>query len=159
MAVDALARVHGADPADLLVIRRDHLGARGSAQLDELVRLANPLAGSPMETRIRLALILGGFPAPVLQLPVGPYLLDMAYPAWRVAVEYDGREHLTQERAMRDLDRQAYLTTAGWRKVFRFRAGTVLGNPGEIPATVRRYIAAEARRQGMTSAELMIRAA
>jgi very-short-patch-repair endonuclease len=29
----------------------------------------------------------------VLQYPVGPYRLDMAYPTIRLAVEYDGRAH------------------------------------------------------------------
>lgn len=112
-----------------------------------------------METRIRMALLVGGLPAPALQHPVGPYFLDLAYPALRLGIEYDGREHLTQERAMRDLDRQAYLTASGWRKVFRFRAGTVLHSPTTIADTVRRYVAAEARRRGVTSTELMISAA
>jgi very-short-patch-repair endonuclease len=51
-----------------------------------------------METRIRLVIVFAGLPVPVLQHPVGPYLLDMAYPAIRLAVEYDGQTHRTQER-------------------------------------------------------------
>jgi very-short-patch-repair endonuclease len=47
---------------------------------------------------------------------------------------------------MRDLDRQAHLTAAGWRKIFRFRAGTVLHSPASIPATIRGYLAHDARR-------------
>lgn len=159
VAVDALACAHGFDPADLLAIARAHLGARGSRQLAEVVGLANPLAESPMETRIRLALWFGGLPVPVVQHPVGPYRLDMAYPALGVGIEYDGREHLTQERAIRDLDRQAYLTATGWRKIFRFRAGTVLGHPTAIPAAVHTYLAAEARRRGVSPEALVITAA
>ncbi|MHA6785289.1 DUF559 domain-containing protein [Pseudonocardia saturnea] len=159
VAVDALAFAHGFDPADLLAIARAHLGARGTGQLAEVVGLANPLAESPMETRIRLALLFGGLPLPVVQYPVGPYRLDMAYPALGIGIEYDGREHLTPERAMRDLDRQAYLTAAGWRKIFRFRAGTVLGHPTAISAEVRTYLAAEARRRGVSPAALVITAA
>jgi hypothetical protein len=66
-----------------------------------------------METRIRLVIVFAGLPVPVLQHPVGPYLLDMAYPAIRLAVEYDGQTHRTQKRALRDLTRQAYLSGKG----------------------------------------------
>lgn len=159
VAVDALTYAHGFDPGELLAIAAAHVGARGTARLPEVVRLANPLAASPMETRIRLALLFGGLPAPVLQHPVGPYHLDMAYPAFGVGIEYDGREHRTQERAMRDLERQAHLTAAGWRKVFRFTAATVLHRPATIPATVRGYLAAEARRRGLHPTDGVINAA
>jgi hypothetical protein len=40
----------------------------------------------PMETRIRIAIHAAGLPAPVLQHPIGPYRLDMAYPAIPLAV-------------------------------------------------------------------------
>lgn len=150
VAVDALAHEHGFDPAAVLAIAREHLGARGSAQLAEVVRLADARADSPMETRIRLALLGGGLPVPVLQLPVGPYLLDMAYPSVHLAVEYDGREHLTPQRALRDLDRQAFLTAAGWRKVLRFPAATVLGQPQAIPRAVHTWLRGEAHHRGTT---------
>lgn len=154
VALDALARVHGFDPAAVLEIARRNPGARGSAQLQEAVRLADPLADSPMETRVRVALRAGGLPPPVLQHPVGPYRLDLAYPAVGLAVEYDGREHLTPERARRDLDRQAFLTAAGWR-VLRFRAATVLGEPAAIPRAVHRYLRTEAHRRGTDPVALL----
>lgn len=155
VAVDALSRVHGFDPTALLGIGRDHLGARGTAGLAAVVRLADPLADSPMETRIRLALLAGGLPRPALQYPVGPYRLDLAYPAVGLGIEYDGREHLTPQRAARDLDRQAYLTAAGWRRVLRFRAATVLGDPEAIPRAVHAHLRAEARRRGTDTATLL----
>lgn len=108
-----------------------------------------------METRIRLAIVAAGLPAPVLQHPVGPYFLDMAYPAIRLGIEYDGREHLTQERALRDLDRQAYITAAGWRTVLRFRAGEVLHRPRGVAARVREQIALFAHRNDLTSGEVI----
>lgn len=55
---------------------------------------------SPMETRVRLLLVLAGLPEPVVNLEIrdaaGVLLrrLDLAYPAVRVAVEYDGRHHV-----------------------------------------------------------------
>jgi hypothetical protein len=39
-----------------------------------------------METRIRLAVVGDGLPVPVLQHPVGPYLLDLAYPSILLAL-------------------------------------------------------------------------
>ena len=117
VGVDALAHAFGFPPRDVVRCAYDHPGRRGSARLPQVVRLANPLAESPMETRIRLAIVLAGLPAPLPQVPVGPYRLDMAYPELMLGVEYDGREHLDQRRALRDLERQAFLTAAGWRIV------------------------------------------
>jgi very-short-patch-repair endonuclease len=141
VGVDALAHTFGFPPRDVIRCAYDHPGRRGSARLPQVVRLANPLAESPMETRIRLAIVLAGLPAPQLQVPVGPYRLDMAYPELMLGVEHDGREHLDQRRALRDLDRQAYLTAAGWR-IVRFPKEVVLHDPARIPWTVRRAMIA-----------------
>jgi hypothetical protein len=131
VAVDALAHKHEFDPREIIRVGYRHPNARGAAQLPLVVGLANPLSDSPMETRIRVVLVRAGLPCPVLQHPVGPYPLDLAYPELKIAIEYDGREHLTPERARRDLARQAYLTRAGW-EVLRFPAVTVLRYPREI---------------------------
>jgi very-short-patch-repair endonuclease len=148
VAVDALAHVHGFHPRDVLVVGRRHLGARGSAQLPQVVELSDPRAGSPMESRIRLALRSGGLPLPALQHPVGPYELDLAYPAVRVAIEYNGRDHLDPGRALRDLEREAYLTAAGWI-VLRFGAYLVLRRPDLVAARVRARLVTAARAAGL----------
>jgi len=140
VAVDALARIAGFSPQELVPFGHPRLGARGSAQLREVARRANPLAESPMETRIRMAIHDAGLPPPVLQHPVGPYRLDLAYPVIRLAVEYDGGEHRAPERALRDLERQARLTSLGWR-VLRFRAYDVLRRPWRVASAVRRELA------------------
>ncbi len=67
--------------------------------------------------------------------------LDLAYPQVRLGIEYDGAEHRTQRRAMRDLDRQARLSRLGWR-VLRFTAAEVLGRPQVVAARVGRALAA-----------------
>jgi very-short-patch-repair endonuclease len=97
--------------------------------------------------------VLDGLPVPVLQHPVGPYFLDLAYPAVRVGIEYDGEAHRTQRRAMRDLDRQAYLSDAGW-KVLRFTAAQVMGRPWWVAARVREEIVRAARRHGVAPEQL-----
>jgi very-short-patch-repair endonuclease len=149
VAVDTLSHRHRFDPARVLAPARQWLGARGSGRLPEVVRLANRLAESPMESRIRLAIVLGGLPCPVVQHPVGAYRLDLAYPGVRLGIEYDGAEHRTQERSLRDLDRQAWLTAAGWR-IRRFRDRDVLSRPWRVLAGVREELVLIGRRRDLT---------
>jgi very-short-patch-repair endonuclease len=141
VAVDALIHRFGFPPRDVIRCAYDHPGRRGATRLPQVVKLAHPGAESPVETRIRLAIVLAGLPVPLLQVSVGPYRLDLAYPDLLLAVECDGREHLTPQRALRDLDRQAYLTAAGWR-ILRFPKKVVLHEPALIPWTVRRAMIA-----------------
>ena len=100
-----------------------------------------------MESRTRMALVLGGLPPPAVQHPVvvggRRYYLDLAYPHRRLAIEYDGDDHRRQARARRDLEREAALVAAGWR-VLRFDAPVVLLDPARIVAEVRAALA-EAR--------------
>ena len=102
--------------------------------------MADPRSGSPMETRIRVAIHRYGLPPPQLQFPVGPFLLDLAYPEIRLAIEYDGRDHRTAERAIRDLRREAYVTRRDW-DVLRLPAGTVF-SPREVAIRVHRELVA-----------------
>ena len=56
-------------------------------------------AGSPMETRLRLVLVLRGLPRPEAQYAVlddrrrRAVWLDLAYPAHRIGIEYEGADH------------------------------------------------------------------
>ena len=132
----------------MLLMARRRLGGRGTAQLPEVVALSNASAESPMETRIRLALHFAGLPPPVLQHPVGPYRLDMAYPELMVAVEYDGRHHLDADQALYDLHRATYLGRCGWI-VLRFRAAVVLGRPRWLASTVHSTLRRAAQERGL----------
>jgi very-short-patch-repair endonuclease len=148
VAVDVLAHAHGFAPEEVLLLARRHLGGRGSARLPRVVELTDRRSGSPMETRIRLALRSGGLPRPALQHPVGPYLLDLAYPDVRIAVEYNGSDHLDPERALHDLRREAYLTAAGW-VVLRFGSYLVVRRPDRVAARVRTRLVAAAEAAGL----------
>ncbi|MCF7552833.1 endonuclease domain-containing protein [Pseudonocardia sp. WMMC193] len=139
VAVDALARVGGFEPGDVLAVRDLHRGVRGSARVPEVLRRANRRSGSPMETRIRLAIEDAGLPTPVLQHPIGPYELDLAFPAQRLGVEHNGPDHLRPERAQRDLVREAFLAREGWR-VLRFDPGMVMRQPELVAEHVRRAL-------------------
>jgi len=139
-------------PADLLFLRNRHLGARNSRRLPQVVRLADPLAESPMETRTRLALVLHGLPPPVSQLAVRHeghcHYLDLGYHEYQVGIEYDGEEHLTPERARRDLERQHCLSTLGWTLI-RPRAVPVLHQPRLVAVQVWRELNRAAERLGL----------
>ena len=120
VAVDALARTGGFSPAALLDPRTGYPAARGCRRLPAVVELADPRAESPMETRVRVRLILAGLPAPEVQFRVvdeyGFVLarVDLAYPEAKLAIEYDGAVHFTPAQARRDRQRDAELASLGW---------------------------------------------
>ena len=101
VALDALARLGGFAPQAVLGIQRRYPRARWRRRVPRVIDLADPRAESPMESRARLVLVLRGLPRPELQYPVyderGEFVarLDMAYPWCKLAIEYDGRGHLT----------------------------------------------------------------
>jgi Protein of unknown function (DUF559) len=145
VAVDALTHFCKVDPDAVRTLRNRHLGVRHGAEVAEVLALADARAESPMESRGRMALHLGGLPAPAVQHPVIArgvrYLLDLAYPEVRLAIEYDGAEHRSQRRARRDLLREAALTALGWH-ILRFDADVVLFRPDRLVQVVRAELAA-----------------
>ncbi len=110
------------------------------------VDLSCPLAESPPESRLRLQLVLAGL-EPVPQYEVrdagGRFLgrVDLAFPAARVAVEYDGRAvHEREDVFARDRQRQNLFVRAGW-VVLRYsaadlRAGALWGIASQVAAAV-----------------------
>jgi hypothetical protein len=77
---------------------------------------------SPMETRLRMLIVLAGLPEPVVNLEVrderGDVIrkYDLAYPAVRVAVEYNGKVHVLTLKAWEaDLGRRDDIDDSGWR--------------------------------------------
>jgi very-short-patch-repair endonuclease len=92
-----------------------------------------------METRLRVALVRTGLAAPEVQYRIvdeyGFTLarVDLAYPAAKLAIEYDGSAHFDRRRAERDRQRDAELAGHGWQTV-RLVADDLAG----LPQTVRR---------------------
>lgn len=79
---------------------------------------------SVRETHLRLTMLRAGLPEPVLGYELfsaaGSFLarFDMAYPQFRVAVEYDGRQHAEDPRQFeRDADRWYEVAQNGWELV------------------------------------------
>lgn len=90
----------------------------GASRLREAVELIREDSWSPKESKTRCLLGRAGLPEPELNVDVfdrfGAHLgcLDIAYPGFKVAVEYQGMLH--GERYARDVDRIEALRDAGW---------------------------------------------
>ena len=121
VAGDWMVRRHGVRPSSLIEAAA---GADGRA-----VALARSAAAyvrekvdSPMETRLRLLLVLAGIPEPDINLEIrtvdGEVLrrYDLCWPGVRVIVEYDGRHHVEREEQWeRDLVRREAIDDSEWR--------------------------------------------
>lgn len=125
-AVVAVDRLLAACVVDLAPLRALAATLRGpnSARARRVLELADERAESPQETRLRLLLRRSGLPGPVPQHVVrderGQHLarVDFAWPAHKVAVEYDGEWHAEPGQFAKDRARLNALQAAGWRVVF-----------------------------------------
>lgn len=147
VAVDALSRNGEFAPDEVLRLAERYPRARGRRRLPRVVGLADRRAGSPMETRLRLVLVLRGLPAPEVQWVVQDerrrraVWLDLAYPQHLIGIEFEGEEHTTPARVLRDIGRGTGLVDQGWR-LYRFTKYDVFGEPEEIAAKIERALGA-----------------
>jgi very-short-patch-repair endonuclease len=125
-AVVLLDRFVEARTVDLAAVRAEAVEAegRGCRQARTAAGLADGLAGSPQETRLRLLLHRSQLPRPVAQYTVrddsGAFVarVDFAWPERRLAVEYDGAWHGEPGQFTADRRRLNRLMAAGWRVLF-----------------------------------------
>ena len=134
---------------ELRIYIAEHPRTKGVARLRRVVDLAEPNAESPMETRLRLLLVLAGLPHPEVQVSIdddqGNFLArpDLLYRAQRLAIEYDGGNH--RDRLVADNRRQNNLVDAGYR-LLRFTAPDVYGTPDLVVMQVRHALALDSHR-------------
>ncbi|MFT7869547.1 MULTISPECIES: DUF559 domain-containing protein [Amycolatopsis] len=122
---------------DRLIDRRDR---RGIHRAQMLLALATGKAESPPESILRLIVVEAGFPVPEAQLEITTvdgrrlYVLDIAWPELRIALEYDGfAAH--EERHEHDAERDERMAGRGWVTI---RATAVdLREPGRVLAELR----------------------
>ena len=119
------------------VDRQDLVGAAaartaGVRLLRQVLEHVEPAAESPMETRLRMVLVLAGLPRPEAQVAVRDRLLrvigrlDLYYRDERLGLEYDGGTH--RDTLAEDNRRQNRLLDAGVR-LLRFTAGDIFNTP------------------------------
>lgn len=119
---DQLVRRRLTTPADLVRAAENYLGQGG-----QLARRAGLLCrdhvDSSTETRVRLLMVLAGLPEPTvnhtIRRPDGSvqYRLDLSFPEYKLAIEYDGRWHDDPMQQARDEARRTDLRERGWRIV------------------------------------------
>lgn len=128
-----------------------HSRCVGVAQARRVTDLADASAESPMETRLRMLLVLAGLPPPQAQVPLyddrGRFLgrPDLYYPEQRVGLEYDGGTH--RDSLVEDNRRQNRLLSAGFR-LLRFTAADVYNTPDTVVAQVRAALKRTVSRKG-----------
>jgi hypothetical protein len=140
VAADQVLHARLVTISELRTYIAEHPRAKGIARLRRVVDMAEPKAESPMETRLRMLLVLAGLPRPEVQgsihddhgHPLGRP--DLLYRAQRLAIEYDGGNH--RDRLVDDNRRQNGLLAAGYR-LLRFTAPDVYGSPGSVAMQVR----------------------
>jgi very-short-patch-repair endonuclease len=91
------------------------IGRQGSAAMHRMLAAAADRADSEAE-RLLVRLLRGaGIDGWVLGHPFGPYLIDLAFPAERVAIEVDGWAwHVDAERFRADRRKGNALTRGNW---------------------------------------------
>jgi Protein of unknown function (DUF559) len=90
---------------------------------------------SPMESRLRMLIVLAGLPEPQVNRIVWDgsacwnKRFDLCYPDLLLVIEYDGRQHAeNDEQWDRDLDRREDLDGNGWRLIV-IRAKSIYVEP------------------------------
>jgi hypothetical protein len=117
--IDGLLGLGLVEPHRLAVMADQRAGGRGARRAAAAFGLADGRAQSPPESRLRVRFVLAGLPPPVPQHPVrlssGLVLHpDLAWPEFRVAVEYDGQWHADADQLRRDRRRLNQLVADGW---------------------------------------------
>jgi hypothetical protein len=120
-------------------------GARGIITLREVLQHAEPASESPMESRLRMLLVLSGLPRPEAQAEIRDRWLrfvgrpDLYYRDQRLGLEYDGGVH--RDLLADDNRRQNRLLDSGVR-LLRFTAGDIYNTPDVVVSQVRNALAA-----------------
>ena len=125
---------------------------RGVVRARQWAPHLSPKAGSHPESTLRYWLLVSDLPAPELQIPVldryGREVVhaDLGFPEWKVALEYEGRQHAEREQFGRDVDRYSLMAADGWLTL-RF-AARHLGGPHAVVGRTRRALESRGWRPG-----------
>jgi very-short-patch-repair endonuclease len=130
-------------------LRAHAAGLRGVVSARRALELSDPRAESPPESRLRLALVLAGLdpvPQHVVRDAAGRFVarVDLALPALRIAIEYDGRAvHEREDVFTSDRRRANDLARLGWT-VLRFTAADLHHGAARVVAVVLSLVRAAA---------------
>ena len=150
VAGDWMVRRHRVRPS-ALIAAASHAGGRAGALARSAATYVRELVDSPMETRLRMLLVLAGIPEPEINLEIrtvdGEVLrrYDLSWPGVRVIVEYDGRHHVERvEQWEADLARREAIDDSEWRILVIVSSG-IYKSPGSTVQRVHDLL----RRRGL----------
>lgn len=148
--LDSLVNAMNLEVADVVALAERRPGANGRRRLHAALAFVDGGAESPQESRVRLVLVRAGLPPPQTQVCFTDEYgavhirVDMGWPEWKVAVEYDGVQHWSDSRQRSwDIDRIAILESRGWT-VIRVSA-EMLSRPHVIVERVTHKLRAAGR--------------
>ena len=127
-------------------------GVSGAEQARQVLALCDPMAGSVLESVLRVRMVLAGIRGFRTQavLRVSPCLrVDFCFDAARLVVEVDGARWHTD--VARDRARDNALAVLGWR-VLRFTWSEVVHAPEEVLADIRAALAGPSAVQNPAAA-------
>jgi hypothetical protein len=149
---DALMRTGRLDAESLRrrLMRADRV--RGVVRAREWAPRLSARSGSHPESTLRYWLLTSDLPEPELQVPVcdrwGREVAhaDLGYARWKVALEYEGRQHAESDQFGRDIERYSLMAADGWL-ILRF-ARQHLGGPMTVVDRTRRALLSRGWRPG-----------
>ena len=117
---DALMRLEHLTPESLAerLARADRV--RGVVRARACAPLLDGRAMSRPESLIRYWVVTSDLPAPQLQIPIRDRWgierihADLGFEEWKVALEYEGRQHADSDQFGRDIDRYSLMAADGW---------------------------------------------
>jgi hypothetical protein len=155
---DSLVKAGRCLPESLVVAAAGTSRSPAQKTLRRAASLVRAEVDSPMESRLRLLLVLAGLPEPVVNHVEyddrGHWRrrFDLAYPTHRLAVEYDGRQHAESARQWeRDVERREELDSDGWRLVVVLAKG-IYREPARTLERVQQAMA-DVRMPGRVTSE------
>jgi very-short-patch-repair endonuclease len=117
-----------------------NMGRTGSSTAGRLLIAAADRADSAAERLLAQLLREAGIDGWVLGHPLGPYKIDLAFPAHRVAIEVDGWAwHVDPERFRHDRRKGNYITRRGW-DLLRFTWHGLQDQPTESISEIRQTL-------------------
>ena len=153
--IDALGSLRRRDvriPVETARSAAQGMTGRHVKALRRAARDARDAVDSPRETMTRLLLVRRGYPEPLTNRPIidrdtgVTYYLDLSYGRWRIAIEYDGKDHFDPERIKRDRAKDETLHEQNW-SVLRITSHD-LDDPRRFLTKLDATIAAAKRREG-----------
>ena len=118
VCLDAMLHQHLSTVDEIRRYAAGCAGWRGVRRASTALDHADAGAKSPMESRLRMALVQAGLPRPVVNQPLhdrhGAFLARPDLRLGHVLIEYDGDVHRDRDQFARDADRQNRLVGAGY---------------------------------------------